>query len=201
MAYSDFTLDKVKKEFDLTLHNQIDIFADVPELECSELLAATLRENLPLALASNTEKSRSEMIITPILIELRRQLQHQISFFSGIEFNINPARGLNGSCDFIISRSPELVILTAPVITIVEAKKENLNAGLGQCIAEMVASQLFNEREENQITAIYGVVTTGTNWRFMKLAGQVISIDLSEYYVNNVAKILGILASWIKFIS
>ncbi|NEP10091.1 MAG: hypothetical protein F6K14_07710 [Symploca sp. SIO2C1] len=198
MAYSDFTLDRVKKEFGLTLSDKVDIFADVPEYKCSESLAEILRENLPLALASNTEKSRSEMIIAPILIELRKQLQHQISLFSGIEFNIDSAKGLNGSCDFIISRSSELLLITAPVIAIVEAKKENINAGLGQCIAEMVASQLFNEREENKIETIYGVVTTGTNWRFLKLEGQVISIDLSEYYINNVNKILGILASGIQ---
>ncbi|HAA31723.1 MAG TPA: hypothetical protein DCE56_33530 [Cyanobacteria bacterium UBA8553] len=198
MSYSDFTLDRVKKAFNLTLSDKVDLFADAPELDCSDILTETLRENVPLALASNTEKSRSEMIIAPILIELRKQLQYQISFFSGIDFTVDAAQGLNGSCDFIISRSPELLIVSAPVITIVEAKKENINAGLGQCVAEMLAARLFNEREGNEIQVIYGSVTTGTNWKFLKLVGQVIEIDLSEYYLNNVNKILGILASGIR---
>lgn len=198
MSYDDFTLNRVTKAFDLTLSDKIELFADAAELECSDTLTENLRENVPLALASNTEKSRSEMIIAPILIELRKQLQYQISLFSGIDFTIDAAQGLNGSCDFIISHSPELLILSAPVITIVEAKKENINAGLGPCVAEMLAARLFNEREGNEIPAIYGSVTTGTTWKFLRLVGQVIEIDLSEYYLNNVNKILGILASGIR---
>ncbi|GCL35647.1 MAG: hypothetical protein ACKO9I_12000 [Sphaerospermopsis kisseleviana] len=52
-------------------------------------------------------------------------------------------------------------MINAPVILVVEAKNENIKGGLGQCIAEMYAAKLFNEREENEITEIYGVVTTG----------------------------------------
>lgn len=197
MSYSDFTLDKVRKEFNLTLFDKIDIFSDTPELKCSEILREILRDNVPLALASNTEKSRSEMIIAPILIELRKQLNYQISLFSGIDFTVEPAKGLNGNCDFLISQSPELLIVSTPIITLVEAKKENINAGLGQCVAEMLAAQLFNERADNVIKTIYGVVTTGTTWKFLKLTGQIVEVDLSEYYLNNVNKILGVLASFI----
>jgi hypothetical protein len=153
---------------------------------------------VPLAISSNTEKARSEMIIAPILIELRKQLNSEISFFSGIDFTIDPEKGLNGNCDFLISRSPELLILTAPVIIIVEAKKENINGGLGQCVAEMLGARIFNEREGNDIPAIFGAVTSGTNWRFLKLKDQVIEIDLTEYYLTEVNKILGILANSIR---
>jgi hypothetical protein len=138
------------------------------------------------------------MIIAPILIELRKQLNSEISFFSGIDFTIDPEKGLNGNCDFLISRSPELLILTAPVIIIVEAKKENINGGLGQCVAEMLGARIFNEREGNDIPAIFGAVTSGTNWRFLKLKDQVIEIDLTEYYLRDVNKILGILANSIR---
>ncbi len=195
MAYSDFTLDRVKKTFDLSISDKIDIFSSVPELELTPFLAETLRENVPLALASNTEKSRSEMIIAPILISVRKHLNAQISLFSGIDFTVDAQKGLNGSCDFIISRSPELLILTAPVVTIVEAKKENINAGLGQCVAEMIAAKLFNEREGNNFQSIYGTVTTGTNWKCLQLVGQVIEIDIIEYYISNIGKILGVLSS------
>lgn len=195
MSYSDFTLDRVRKNFGLTISDKIDIFASIPEVECPALLTEILRENVPLALASNTEKSRSEMIIAPILIAVRKYLNNQISLFSGIDFTVDPAQGLNGNCDFIISLSPELLIVKAPVITIVEAKKENINAGLGQCVAEMLAAKLFNEREGNDIQTIYGTVTTGTNWKFLKLIGQVVEIDLSEYYINDIGKIIGILSN------
>lgn len=193
VSYSDFTLSKVRKAFDLTISDTIDIFAFVPEIETPILLTETLAENLPLALASNTEKSRSEMIISPILIAVRKYLKNQISLFSGIDFTVDSSQGLHGNCDFIISGSPELLILNAPIFTIVEAKKENINAGLGQCVAEMLAAKIFNEKEGNNIPIIYGTVTTGTNWKFLKLMENIVEIDLNEYYINNVSKIFGIL--------
>ena len=198
MAYSDFSLAKVSKTFELKILDVVNMFSAIPDLESSSFLVETLLYTVPLAISSNTEKARSEMIIAPILIELRKQLNSEISFFSGIDFTIDAEKGLNGNCDFLISRSPELLIVTAPVVIIVEAKKENINGGLGQCVAEMLAARIFNEREGNEIPAIYGAVTSGTNWRFLKLKDQVIEIDLTEYYLRDVNKILGILASVIN---
>lgn len=199
MAYSDFTLAKIVKSFNLTVSEKIDIFADVPDFKSSISLQETLEYNLPLALAINTEKSRSEMIISPILIEFKKSFPQPISLFSGVDFTVDATLGLNGTCDFLISRSPEQLFINAPVITIVEAKKEDINAGLGQCVAEMLAARLFNEREENQINKIYGAVTTGDRWKFLKLKGQIIEIDLGEHFlINNINKILGILANAIN---
>lgn len=194
MPYSDFSLEKVKRTFELETSEIVDLFGDIPKLECSDLLTETLRYNVPLALASNSEKARSEMIISPILIDLRRQLKEKINLFSGIEFDVDSERGLNGICDFIISNSSEILFVSAPIITLVEAKKENITAGLGQCVAEMLAARIFNERAGNEVSTVYGVVTTGSIWKFMKLDGSIISIDLTEYYLKDVNKILGILA-------
>ena len=195
MAYSDFNLERVGKVFGLTISDNVNLFANIPELSSSNLLKETLDYNVPIALGSNTEKARSELIIAPILVELRKQLNSQIALFSGIDFTVDPDKGLNGSCDFIICQSAQLLILRAPAIMLVEAKKENINAGLGQCIAEMLAAQIFNQREGEEVVDIYGVVTTGEIWRFLKLTGQLVQIDLAEYFLNNVNKILGILAS------
>ncbi|HAG84171.1 MAG TPA: hypothetical protein DCL61_24200 [Cyanobacteria bacterium UBA12227] len=197
MAYSDFKLNELSKLFGLRIIETSELFSDIAEVDYSDYLSFTLKENLDLAVAINTEKARSEMIISPILLEIRRKLNYQISLFSGIDFNVDNDRGLNGVCDFIVSRSTEQLFVRAPVITIVEAKNENLKAGFGQCAAEMVAAQLFNEREGNEIKTIYGVVTIGTIWRFLKLEGQVVNIDLTEYYIRDVKKILGILCSTI----
>jgi len=197
MSYSEFSLAKAKQDFSLTIWEKRDIFADAPELSASNLLTETLNYNLAIALSSNSEKARSELIIAPILVDLRRQLQEQISLFSGIDFSVDETKGLNGTCDFLITKSPEVLIVTAPVIIIVEAKKENINGGLGQCTSEMVAAQIFNQRLENNIETIYGAVTTGSIWQFLKLVGQTLSIDLSEYYLKDVNKILGILANGI----
>lgn len=198
MSYRDFTLETVKKNLHLNISSREDIFSEVAPLPVSEYLQETLAYNVPVALASNTEKSRSEMIITPILLELTKKFVNQISLFSGVEFNIEPSQGLNGNCDFLISRSPEFLLINAPVIIVVEANKENIKGGLGQCIAQMYAARLFNEREENQVTEIYGVVTTGEIWKFLRLSGELVQIDLAEYFLNDVNKILGILANGVK---
>lgn len=198
MAYSNFTLSDFIKQFGLILKDKNDLFADIPEVEYSEYLDFTLKYSLPLASEINTEKARSEMIITPILLELRRMLDDKISLFSGKEFNVDLERGLNGACDFLISLSESQIVIMAPVIAIVEAKKEDLIAGLGQCAAEMYAAQLFNQKEGNQIKIIYGVMTSGTVWRFLKLEGNALDIDVVEYYIKDVGKILGILLSLLK---
>ncbi|MBE9058023.1 MULTISPECIES: hypothetical protein [Sphaerospermopsis] len=193
MAYSDFKLQEVVKKFNLKINEKVDLFADTLEKECSNILNTILKTNVPLALAINTEKARSEMIIAPVLIEIKNQLTEEISLFSGVDFNVEPEQGLNGVCDFIISKSPEQLFITSPVVTIVEAKNENIKLGLGQCVAEMIAAQLFNHKEGNDIDTIYGVVTTGNMWKFLKLQNQEIYIDISEYYIKDIKTILGIL--------
>jgi hypothetical protein len=195
MAYSDFKLIEIIDYFGLVISESSGLFASVQEQECSDLLSTILKENVDLAVAISTEKARSEMIISPILLEIRRKFNYEISLFSGIDFTVDSQRGLNGFCDFILSLSSEQLLVRSPVVVLVASKNENLRSGLAQCIAEMVASQLFNERGGNQIKAIYGAVTIGTLWQFLKLEGNVVSIDLSEYYIKDIKKILGILYS------
>ncbi len=194
MAYSDFKLQEVVRKFGLTINEKVDLFADTPERESSTILDAILKTNIALALAINTEKARSEMIIAPVLIEIKNIFSEEISLFSGIDFNVEPEQGLNGVCDFIISKSPEQLFITSPIVTIVEAKNENIKVGLGQCVAEMIAAQLFNQNEGNDIDVIYGIVTTGNMWKFLKLQNQIVYIDFSEYYIKDIQKILGILS-------
>ncbi|MBV8887215.1 MAG: hypothetical protein JO235_24915 [Chroococcidiopsidaceae cyanobacterium CP_BM_RX_35] len=194
MAYSDFTLQKLKKDFGLQIDEQPNLFASVEPVIGSDLLNTTLQETVQLAIAISTEKARSEMIITPVLLEVRRRANGQISLFSGTEFNVDDEKGLIGYCDYILSRSKEQLTINAPVILITEAKNENIKAGLGQCIAGMVVAQHFNQREGQPIDAIYGAVTTGEIWKFLKLTNMTGSIDLTDYYISpNLNKILGIL--------
>lgn len=195
MTYSDFTLSDVTKRFALTLDEQTDLFAASPDVTPSDLLRALLDETVPLALAIHTEKARSEMIIAPILVEVRRLTEHRVSLFSGVAFDVDPTSGLTGVCDFLVSKGPEQLFIRAPVLAVVEAKSDNIKGGLGQCVAEMLAARTFNEREGTGVEAVYGVVTTGSVWRFLKLAGTTVWIDRDEHYIDRVARILGILRS------
>jgi len=192
MAYSDFTLTKVREAFGLTITEPADLFAAVSPRTPSDFLTLSLQENLPLATASNTEKARSELLITPVLLEVRRQCQ--LGFFSGVEFTVDSSLGLSGFCDYLLTASKELYEIKQPLVTLVEAKNENIKSGLGQCIAEMVAAQLFNQQTAEQGSPIYGCVTTGTEWKFLQLDKQHCQIDRRDYFINEVPKLLGILA-------
>lgn len=193
MSYSEFTIAKVEELFHLAIAEQEDLFADIQPIEPSELLQMILKEYLSLAIDVNSEKVRSEFIIAPVLGDVRRQSNYQISLFSGKEFDVDRERGLSGYCDFILCLSKEQLYIQAPVVMIVEAKNENIVGGMGQCMASMVATQLFNQQTGKPIDEIYGAVTTGTNWRFLKLIGQTLWVDKTEYYIREVDKILGIL--------
>lgn len=195
MDYSKFhDLTEIKKVFGIKIEHRKNFYSTVDAVKISERLADFLQDSVPLALAIDTEKARSEFIIAPVLLELYRRCNNQISIFSGVEFNIDNERGLNGVCDFIISHSPEQFELNAPVISIVEAKPDNVKDGLPQCSAAMIAARLFNEREKTGIATIHGVVTTGNLWKFLKFEEQTIFVDMEEYHIKDeLGKILGIL--------
>ncbi|NCJ08671.1 hypothetical protein GS597_19605 [Synechococcales cyanobacterium C] len=193
MAYSNFTISSFQQEFQITIEEQRDLFANIQPVSPSDLLSMILDEYLSLAININSEKARSEFIIAPVLGDVRRQSHHQISLFSGKEFDVDPAKGLSGYCDFILCLSQEQLYIKAPVMIVIEAKNENIIGGLGQCMAAMLASQIFNQRSGESIETIYGAVTTGTNWRFLKLCHQIVHLDKTEYYIRDIDRILGIL--------
>jgi hypothetical protein len=191
MPYSSFTIDKVKKEFGLTVATK-SFFQMITPVAPSQWLSDHLHQTIEFAATLGTEKARSEFIIAPLLFELRQSLAPDLALFSGTDFTVDSTVGLNGICDFLIARSNSEVSIEAPVIVVIEAKKGELNAGWGQCAAEMLAAQRFNLSAEKPINNIYGSVTTGTQWQFLKLTGKQLTIDVNEYSLSPVSQILGI---------
>jgi len=198
MPYSSFRLRDVKSQLGVSLIESERLFLEVEAVQISPMLRDILAEHVPLARSINTEKARSELIVANVLVEVRKIFDRQISLFSGIEFNVDREKNLNGFCDFIVSASSEQLMLDAPVVAIVEAKNENIIGGLGQCIAEMFAAEIFNRNEKNKVEKVYGAVTTGTAWKFLKLAGKEAYIDLDEYSIEGPGKIVGILAKMVE---
>ena len=198
MAYSNFTLESVVTTFQLKKVEAVGIFAEMEPMVPSNHLTTSLSLNVPLAIAIGTEKARSELIVADILVELREHFDRHISLFSGIDFSVDIESGLTGVCDFLISLSPSQFFLEAPIITLVEAKNAETKLGLGQCVAEMVAAQRFNQEKGNSITSVYGATTTGTEWQFLKLEGQKLHIDMADYQIAQCDKILGILSEMVS---
>jgi hypothetical protein len=192
MAYSDFTLELAIEQFGLTIQETSALVQSQP-VQPTDLLVAILERELPWAIAVGSEIARYSGIISQVLLDLRALKQQQISVFAGKEFNVNPEQKLNGYCDFLISLSPIQSVIQAPVVVIAEAKRGILENGLGQCVAAMVAAQQFNQNHNLPIPAIYGSVTNGSNWKFLKLSGIELVIDITEYEITNIERILGIL--------
>ena len=198
MAYNEFTLDGMIRLFGLRVVSQPDAFVEAASVSLSSLLRETLAESVPLALEVSTEKARSEFIIAPVLAEVRRQLGGEISLFSGIDFTVDSEAGLRGVCDFLLSLSPLQLSVQAPVVAVVEAKNENIKAGIGQCVAEMLAAQRFNAARAAALPAIYGVVTTGSNWKFLRLTDSLVTVDQAEYTIAQPERIVGLLVAMIR---
>lgn len=199
MSYKDFTLEKVRKQFGLAIESNQDFFTGVSQpLPLSQEFTTYLNYSVPLALSINTEKARSEMVIAPMLVQLKRLLNDQISLFSGVEFSVDPTQDLVGFCDFIISLSQQQLYISAPALIIFEAKNENIKGGLGQCLAAMVAARIFNEREGQSLPQIYGAVTTGNQWKFLRLSDQTAYVDRRDYYIDQLETLMGILVSLVQ---
>ncbi len=196
MPYSQFkTIGQALDSFKLVLEER-SFFPDIPPIAPSKTLTDYLKDTLPAVAVTGSEKARSEGIIYPVLTEVRRICKKEISLFSGEEFNVDPTLGLNGVCDFILSKSPRQLLIQAPVLMMAEAKRADLALGLGQCIAEMVAAQQFNQTKQVGIERVYGCVSSGTQWLFLQLEAQTVTIDLTEYPLPPLEPILGCL-TWI----
>jgi hypothetical protein len=197
MAYNKFnTLQEAVEKLNLTVKYVKSIVDESTPFSPSDLLKVNLERGTPLATKISTEKASSELIISPILMEIVQIRKGEINYFSGIDFRVDAKRGLNGRCDFLLGQGEQFDDLTAPVLAVVEAKKNNTKTGLGQCAAEMYASQVFNKDKNKSVTVIFGSVTNGINWRFLKLEENTLFIeelDRSYNFEKNLDELLGML--------
>jgi len=191
MAYSNFTLAKLKKDYGL---QQKDTFLfqniDIQNITPSQRLSEDLQEAKEVPLMS--EKAKSEYIIAPITRELKRNNPF-ITIFSGYTFNIESDSELSGSPDFLVSAKPSIVEPERPIFCLFESKNKEASEGFAQCAAEMYAARLVNQENNEPYTTIYGAVTNAYDWVFLKLEGNTIFIDKERYFINELPKLLGIL--------
>lgn len=197
MAYSDFTITKFEQAFGIR-QTLGELFPKpLREIEPSERLITILEDAQRIPLFS--EKAKSELLISPILLEMIRRNEFTITLFSGYSFDIDPTRGLNGQCDFLLGTEIGSLTIKAPVFCIVEAKSRGLEEGIGQCAAELYAARLFNETSQRSTPHLYGVVTDGYEWLFVQLIEQTLIVDFKRYSLGQLGQLLGILQTIIDF--
>ncbi len=198
MTYSDFTLELVEKVLGVRVQ-QMDLFLSLPALPAPTWLQEVLARGRQLALIS--EKARSEFIVAPILLASRELSQNAVAIYSGQRLDVQPEQGLTGECDFILAATEPVPLLRAPIVTIVEAKKNDVEGGLGQCAAQMVGARLLNQKEGQAEAIVFGCVTTGEAWQFLRLRETELAIDKDRYYIDNVGAILAVFQAIIAELS
>ncbi len=198
MAYSNFTLPNVVKQFGLHLVTTERLPLEYTPIAPSSILSSNLERGADIAIQQATEKSRSEFIIAPILLEVRGIVGREVSVFSGVELNVDSEQGLVGVCDFLFSRSTQQMFLETPILTVVEAKNEYFKQGIAQAAAEMVAAQILNQRENKPQARMFGAVTIGNEWQFLQLEDGVLTVDNRFYDLNDLPEILGILVAMLS---
>jgi hypothetical protein len=192
MAFQEFSLPQVQQGLRLMIRDA-NLSGTAAPFPVWDSFAGFVRDGVAVATANSTDKARSEFIIAPVLVELRRALHDSFHLFSSLEWEVDADRGLNGYCDFLLTKGESQHILGAPFVAVVEAKNDIIRSGLGQCIAAMHAAQLANQQAKTALAQVHGIVSTGSTWKFLRLEGNVVTIDIPEYYIDNLPKIMGIL--------
>jgi len=193
MAYSKFTsVIRLCQQYQLTLQDGQSLFTDLrlPTVQPSKRLLEDLEEAKTMPIA--TEKAKSEWLISPILRELKRNNSF-ISVFSGFSLNIEGDANLQGNPDYILTARPTVVEIAAPIFCLMESKNKTPDEGYAQCAAEMYAARLFNQQTNEPYETIYGAVTNGFEWVFLKLEGDIIYIDKDRHFLNKLVSLLEVL--------
>ena len=196
MAYRDFTLRDLSNKFGIK-NRKTQLFGKLEGIEPSEKLKESLEDAQELP--SRNEKAKSETLVFPILNELRKANHKFFTIYSGENLNADPDNGLKGECDFILARDIQSVDINLPIIQLVEAKKNDIELGIPQCAAQMVGAKIYNKQSEIEVDVIYGCVTTGDEWLFMKLDKNDLLVDKRTYYLNELPEILAVFQNIIEY--
>ena len=140
------------------------------ELEDLESLKKRINAVLPYVSLAN-ETSRREVLISQVVLQLVQYSKAQLR----IEYPIKITDQLQGYLDYLLRTESELLVI--------EAKREDLDYGFTQLVAEMIALDRWAKTPDQRV--LIGAVTTGTIWQFGQLyrATKQIEQGLENYRV------------------
>ncbi len=188
MGYSNYKkLKQVTKKFGLDAE-KIDLFKEISLIEPSSWLKETLQKSKMFPM--NNEKVKSERIVSPILGEVAEAFFDKVTLFSGEDLPVDSNQDLSGECDFLFVFVPRKPYLESPIISLVEAKDEDMDYGIAQCAAQLYGAKLYNEMEGKIFPVLYGCATDGVEWKFMRFENNIFYIDNRVY--TDLKEILGV---------
>jgi len=95
-----------------------------------------------------------------------------------------------GQADYLVA--PRKAYLTTPLLCVIEAKKDDFEQGLAQCLVEMDACAWVNQRAGLTIDS-YGIVTNGETWKFYRLTTNHEVFETLPYALGDRDRVLSIL--------
>lgn len=191
-SYSKFTYEDLKALGLRTIVTRLFEGETIAPVQPSAWLQEAIKRGANFSL--NTEKAKSEFIIAPVLNELYQNNPTVFAVYSGFNFDVDKERGLQGFCDFLLAKLPLNIVPDTPIIAVVEAKLNDvITAAVPQCAAEMYATRIWNEKQGEPLATIYGVVTTGDKWLFLRYTDKnTIEVDSINYALKDIEELLGV---------
>ncbi|MCI5160211.1 MAG: hypothetical protein D3906_17680 [Candidatus Electrothrix sp. AUS1_2] len=190
MPYGKFgSISEVARIFDIEVSANKP-FADKLSFEAPAADFSRIAEKLSDDLNFINEITVCERIISPIL-ELVSGGYRSLRIWSHVPYNVDQEKGLIGEPDYLIAPRTKYGDMGVPPLCIVEAKKEDFEAGWTQALAEMVAASLQGGKN------CLSVVTTGKTWEFGKLEHGVFTRDPRRFSATvNLQEVFDVL-NWI----
>jgi hypothetical protein len=189
-AFSSITTSELRNEFGITIQGK-DFIPSIDPIEPPVWLRHIIEKNTRKLATMRSEKAISEALIAPLLMAVEELFDDEITIFSGEPL---ASEKIAGVCDFLISKTSQALEPQGSYCVLVEAKKQDLLSGISQCVAEMYVAQLLNA--DNAI--VYGCVTTGLEWLFIKLEDNKAFTNSKIYALVEIKDILGVFGWLIK---
>jgi hypothetical protein len=182
MNFSGFDLKAAFKKLQVT--ELVEWQIGCPPVEPSEFFQERLRRLQHFDLTS-TERAK-ELLIDAVCEEA---IQHHplLKIWKAAPLQSDD---LTGTVDYLIA--PRRAYVETPLLCVVEAKKDDFEQGLAQCLIEMKACQ-WNAEQEGTVIDIYGIVTNGEGWKFYRLATDRQVFESRLYALGEITEILGVL--------
>lgn len=195
MSFDEYkAISQPIEEFQLNYQFVDQLFPDVAPIQPGICLTQYLNGPAKWAMVQPSKTMKREAVISPFLFETARLSSLPSMVFACPYFDANPK--LFGYPDYLVGRGQIPEIIQAPILAVVEAKKDDFAEGAGQCVTIMVAIREFNAAK-SPVTSnpVFGCVTNGAEWFFYRLDGSTLIRHEPTVYLNQPDLILGILVA------
>ena len=151
---------------------------------------AELSDTLEFSDVDCSEWAVCENLIHPVVREALKPHRTVLGIWSHV--SLYNGERLLGVPDYIIAKRSPLSkrLMETPYAMIMEAKKNDFDAGWAQCLTAMDALQTMNG---DPVRPIYGIVSDGSIWEFGKLVKRTFALHPLPYRLRDLDELMAAL--------